>query len=176
VRAKELAAVLFAAAFWDLQQRRYFKLTAGRRRRLLIPRSRILVARTRPGERPGLEGDLLTAPTVEDTSGLPGDVGDVRGLVGAWFGKPVEDPVWEGAAAVIRERASLGVLHRRQGADREPEAFTTDCQPVGQAEAFTALHSGWSRFCREEPYLHRLLVRECSRASRRHGASRARLR
>ena len=165
VEAADLAAVLFAVAFWSLRERGAVRLELGRRR-LLVGRRRLEVTRIRAESRVSLEGAVMDMPNTdpdalvdEDTSGKPGPLGNVRDVICAWFKTTCEDPEWKVVSMVLQEAAELGLASQ----DGEQERHRLHCDAVtAERAAFDAFAARWRRFEEGEAAICSALRRECA--------------
>jgi hypothetical protein len=171
VKMNDLAATLFAVAFWDLA--RIGCLSLEIRRAGLFKRPIVDVRRVREELAPGLEGVLLHVPNIdpeafedEDTAGKPGPLGRPRNIVRTWLGY-LQDPEWKIIETVLAEGTARGVFRVAEEQEGRTQ-LETNCEAVdAQRSHMQAFEKAWRGDSTGRPELQKLLIRDCGKAIKR---------
>lgn len=168
VQLEELAGGLFAASFWSLREQGAVALERTRTRRmLLIPATRVRVARLGRPERGGLEGEILKILEDED---------HVYDLIRRWFGSDSRSPQWDVLQATMREAVDLGYIERTETdtgrgtitgffLGKTEVKFEPRCEKISTLEArFDDFASRWRAFRSSESELYEALMDQCKKA------------
>lgn len=176
VKKKELAAMIFASAFWGLKEWSAVSLEIMRKRFLFFKTTRVMVESLRREKSSGLEGGILdTLYSLVDEG--KEDI-DVERIVYRWFGEDQPDPWRAVIEAATREAFELGLMVEVDGEVDDFSPFFADELEVKpdhrKIDVLEArLDSFVSRrrlFEASEPELHKALLKQCKSAidSRAH--------
>jgi hypothetical protein len=170
VKMTDLSRTLLAVTFWSLRERGLIELQLVRRRRLLLG-SKWGIAVQRLDVEPafGLERAFMTLPNIDpdayvdqDTSGLPGPLGDVSEVLSSWFAGGHEDPEWKVVETVLGEAEQVGLLKRR--GEHSKSTTVVSCAAISeQRPRYDAFENAWRDFQRSERTLHAQLLHACGR-------------
>lgn len=167
VHLSDLAATIFAAAFWALRDEGLITLEAIKKKVLFVfPSTSVRVTVRAPQERAGLEGAILAL-----CGSMTGPI-DVHGVVRAWYGEDVSTPYQMACGQMQAEAVQVGCLvevaaqrglvaglvRGRTNLDPVPERIADLDEQARNAIAW------WRRAQAEEPLLFKQLLGACRNA------------
>lgn len=170
VKLEELAAGLFAVAFWSLREQGIIGLEAFRARRMLVvPTTRVRVSGLGSAPRPGLEGEILKALGEKKED-------HVYALVRRWFGTNSRSPHWDVVRVVIKEAMDLGYMSQKEeetgrGAvtgfflGKTRVKLDPSCEKISSLEGhLEEFASRWENFQSSETELYGALLEQARKA------------
>lgn len=162
VNLGELAATLFAVAFWNLRENGLLQLNVAKGKVLFIfSVTRVDITAPQRVARPGLEGELLAQI---------GDAGDdVAAVIKRWYGRDLPNPY-----ATIVEHVAAEAAGYLDTVDVCPRAVSNaegEATPEPNAAALAAIagpfaecEARWQGFKAAEATLYTALINACKRA------------
>lgn len=163
VNVQQRAILLFAAAFWSLEEQGLVRLEVVHKKSFgLFPSTRVQVTQVQQAQRPGLEGAILRSLSWrgEDSA---------SGVIVRWFDQDVSSPYTDVIDASLNDVIAYGYITAGSSQPGQPSErlmglhqLQPNCAQIASLETMAEeVVAGFKDFQARRPELYEALVKQC---------------